>query len=129
MHVQHLGNLEASIYSDTMEALGLIQHVLEPTHKLGNTLDVIYTESLETIKVIYSFIGGYVSDHKIVGIEMKLRRQLPRNVTARKRDYKNFNIENLLNTSNNNRILGQTTLQQTVKEFKEEVNRTLDKMH
>ena len=33
MHVQDLGNMEVSIYNDAMEALGLIQHVLEPTHK------------------------------------------------------------------------------------------------
>ena len=49
MHVQGLENLEASIYNNTIEALGLSQHILGPTHKLGNTLDVI-------------------SDHKIVGI-------------------------------------------------------------
>ena len=48
MYVQDLGNPGASIYNDTMEALELTQHVLEPTHKLGNTLDVIYTESIET---------------------------------------------------------------------------------
>ena len=68
-----------------MEVLGLTQHVLEPTHKLGNTLDVIYIERPETIKVIHTFIGGYVSDYKIVGIEIKLYKQLPRNITTRKR--------------------------------------------
>ena len=68
MHVQDLGNLETSIYNNTMEALGLTQHVLEPTHKLGNTLDIIYTECLEIIKVLHMFIGQYVSDHRIVGI-------------------------------------------------------------
>ena len=54
MHIQVVGNQEASIYNDTMEALGLIQHLLEPAHKLGNTLDVIYLESLETIKVLHT---------------------------------------------------------------------------
>ena len=41
-----------------MEGLGLTQHVLEPMDKLGNILDVIYAESLETIKVLQMFIGG-----------------------------------------------------------------------
>ena len=68
MHAQGLGNLEASIYNDTMEALGLTQHVLEQTNKLGNTLDVIHTESIETIKVLHTFIGGHVSDLKIARI-------------------------------------------------------------
>ena len=128
MDVQDLGKPKASIYNDTMKRLGLTQHVLEPTHKLGNTLDIIYTESLEINKVLYTFIGGYVSDHKIVGIEIKLRIQFPRNITTRKRDYKNFNLENFTQHFNNNGILGKTTLQQAVKEFKEEVNRTLDRI-
>ena len=76
-----------------METLGLTQHVLDPTHKLGNSLDIIYTESLETMKVLHEFIGGYASDHKLVGIEINLRKPLPINITTRKRD--------------NNKILGK----------------------
>ena len=102
--------------------------MLEPTHKLGNTPDIIYTEGLETIKVLHTFIGAYVSDHKIVGIDIKLRKKLPRNITIRKRDYKNFNVENFAQHFCNNRVLRKTTLQQAVKEFREEMNRTLDRI-
>ena len=37
-----------------MEALGLKQHIDKPMHKLGNTLDLIYTESLNRVKVLHS---------------------------------------------------------------------------
>ena len=56
-----------------MEALGLKQHIIEPMHKLGNTLDLIYTESIEAIEVFHAFIGNYISGHKIVGIELQLK--------------------------------------------------------
>ena len=46
-HVQDLANPNSTIYNDTM---GLIQHIIKPTHQLGNTLDLIYTESLEAVK-------------------------------------------------------------------------------
>ena len=42
IHVQDLANLDSPVYNDTMEAMGLIQHKVEPTHQLGNTLDLIY---------------------------------------------------------------------------------------
>ena len=46
MHTQDTENQDSLIYNDKMETLGL-QHINKPTHKLGNTLDLIYTESLD----------------------------------------------------------------------------------
>ena len=58
-----------------METMGLIQHIIQPTHQLGNTLDVIYTESLEVIKVLHIFLVDYILDHRLAGIELQLRKQ------------------------------------------------------
>ena len=55
--------------------MGLIQQIIEPTHQLGNTLDLIYTESLEVIKVLHAFLGDYISDHRLAGIESQLKKQ------------------------------------------------------
>ena len=55
-----------------MEAVGLIQHIIELIHQPGNTLDLIYTESLEVIKVLHAFLGDYIWDHRLVGIELQL---------------------------------------------------------
>ena len=41
-----------------MEAMGAIQHIIEPTHQLGNTLDLIYT--LVLVKVLHAFLGDYI---------------------------------------------------------------------
>ena len=40
-------------------------------HKLGNTLDLIYTECLNRVKVLHSFIGNFMSDHRVVGTELE----------------------------------------------------------
>ena len=44
IHIDDLNNIKAQIFNDTMEALGLQQHVSFPTHCAGNTLDLIVNE-------------------------------------------------------------------------------------
>ena len=77
-----------------MEALGLQQHIDKPMHKLGNTLDLIYTERLNRVKVLQSFIGNYISDHSIVGIELEIKKQLEKHQPTKHRNYKEFNLNN-----------------------------------
>ena len=48
-----------------MEALALQQHIDKPMHKLGNTLELMYMESLNRVKVLHSFIGNFISDHRV----------------------------------------------------------------
>ena len=67
IHTQDMENPDSITYNDTMKALGLQQHIDKPTHKFGNTLDLIYMESLDRVRIIHSFIGNFISDHRIVG--------------------------------------------------------------
>ena len=57
IHTQDTENPDSITYNDMVEALGLQQHIDKPMHRLGNTLDLIYTESLDRVRVIHSFIG------------------------------------------------------------------------
>ena len=72
--VQDLNNPDSLAFYDTMEALGLVQHIDKPTHQLGKTLDHIYTESLDQLEVQHTFIGSYISDHRLVGIEINSKK-------------------------------------------------------
>ena len=74
IHINKLDNQDAQSYMDTMEALGLVQHVDQQTHQLGNTLDLIYMESLEPLKVYHAFTSTYISDHHLVGIELQMNK-------------------------------------------------------
>ena len=40
MHIDDITNAENLIFDDTMEALGLSQHVRTPTHRQGKLLDL-----------------------------------------------------------------------------------------
>ena len=48
---------------------------MEPTHKQGNTLDLVYTESIDTVEVLNAFIGNFILDHRLVGVELQLIKQ------------------------------------------------------
>ena len=75
-HAQDIENPDWLVYNITMEALGLQQHIGKPMHKLGNTFDLNYKESLNRVKVLHSFIGNFISDHRVVGIELEIRKKL-----------------------------------------------------
>ena len=111
-----------------MKALGLTQHIEELTQRLGNTLDLIYTESLDRVRVIHSFIGNFISDHRMVGIELEIKKQLEKCQSTIHRNYKDFNLNNFSQVFNNNEILGQPSLNKAVQVFSEEMERTLGKI-
>ena len=74
--IQDLNNPESLAFRDTMEALGLIHHIDKPTHQLGNMLHHIYTKSLDILEVKKAFISTYISDHRIVGMEVNMKKQI-----------------------------------------------------
>ena len=128
IHNQDTENQDSIIYNDRMEALGLQQHIDKPTHRLGNTLDLIYMESLDRVRVIHSFIGDFISDHRIIGIELKIKKQLEKHPSTNTWDYRDFNLNNFSKVFNNNKILDQSSLEKAVQAFNEEMEKTLDKI-
>ena len=86
IHTQDIDNPDSQIYNNTMEALGLQQHINEPTHKLGNMLDLIYMKSLNRVKVLPSFMGNFISDHRVVGIGLETRKQLEKHQPTKHRN-------------------------------------------
>ena len=62
-----------------MAALGLEQHIHSPTHKLGNMLDLIFTQLHGEVMVTNAITCGYISDQCMVSIDLqqhKLRYSL-----------------------------------------------------
>ena len=128
IHTQDMENPDSTTYNDTMEALGLLQHIDKPTHKFGNTLDLIYMESLDRIRVIHSFIGNFISDHRVVGIELEIRKQIEKPQSTKHRNCKDFNLNNLSQVFNSSKILDQSSLEDAVQAFIEKIIKTLDKI-
>ena len=86
MHVNDPSDPEAASLIDSMEALGLIQHVNFPTHRHGNTLDLVFTESTKHINISNIIPGEFLSDHCLVKWQTSITRAdlISKTITTRK---------------------------------------------
>ena len=66
MHINDINSNEASIFKDTLTALGLTQHVTTSTNVKGNILDLIFTEETSSIKLTSCQTSSFLLDHKLV---------------------------------------------------------------
>ena len=74
INTRETNNADNTIFNDTMAALRLEQHVHSPTHRLGNTLDLIFTQLHSKVKVTNVTTYGYISDHCMVSIDLQLHK-------------------------------------------------------
>ena len=84
------------IFSDTMQALGLSQHVTNTTHQKGNILDLIFIEEKSNIQVANCKTHRYISDHCMVTMHTNLKKQSWTKSTLTIRDSSNLTTENLM---------------------------------
>ena len=68
---------DPAIFNDSIEAMGLYQHVGFPTHKSGNTLNLILSEIQQTMSVMTTALGPYLSDHRAVIATLNSKRLNP----------------------------------------------------
>ena len=68
---------DPAIFNDSIEAMGLYQHVGFPTHKSGNTLDLILSDIQQTMSVMTTALGPYLSDHRAVIATLNSKRLNP----------------------------------------------------
>ena len=48
-HLDNVNDADAMRFNGTLEAHGLVQHVVGPTHKKGHTLDVVITRDISSL--------------------------------------------------------------------------------
>jgi hypothetical protein len=60
-------------FMDTLYSFGLIQHVRQPTHKSGHTLDLLITRQSEALSDV-SVYDTLISDHAAVLFKLKSKR-------------------------------------------------------
>ena len=126
--IQDLGNPDSQTYTDTMEALGLTQHIGYATHQLGNTLDHIYTESIDTLEVRHSFLGEFLSDHRLVGIEINKRKIRCQLENQNRRPFKDLDLDAFRQEFSNDAVTQHRQLDEIWSALEKELTRTLDKL-
>ena len=102
IHVNDPTDADAIYLLDAMSAINFDQIVINATHRLGNTLDIIFKQNDANITVKRVTVSDMVSDHRIVLGELNIGRpklQI-KEVTSRKFDDKfSIELERRLNTS------------------------------
>ena len=62
-HLNKVDDQDAATLKDTLDALGLKIHNNFPTHRHGNTLDIIATEIASSLNITTCQPGPFLSDH------------------------------------------------------------------
>ena len=77
MHADDSMDSEANIFNDIIIAYRLKQHVMLPTHNLGNTLDFMFIEIIDKISIGKVETGSTLSDHKLVFAPLSNKKASP----------------------------------------------------
>ena len=120
-------NVDIAKFNDTMAALGLEQHICSPTHRLGNTLDLIFTQLHGKVKVTNATTHGYISDHCMVYIDLQLHKLRYPKIEKTARDKTKMTAEALLTNFNAPTLETNDSLDQTCLKLNVELHNTLEK--
>ena len=74
IHVCPATTPEAVEFLDLLTSMGLKQHVTQPTHEAGNTLDLVITREHDTVIRGSPKIGRYLSDHATVFCQLNVSK-------------------------------------------------------
>ena len=72
--IEDPNDYNSKIFVDTMEALGLRQHVVEPTHQKGYILGLIFTETASQINVNQLKMLNFILDHRLISATINVKK-------------------------------------------------------
>ena len=125
---ENVTNPDTVIFNDTMAALGLQQHVQGLTHKMGNTLDLIFSQLETRLTVTSTTTHSFVSDHCMVLVELSLKKPIPSIVRKVIRDYSRITPQSFAESYTNPNYSDNTTLNKVHNLFEEELLKALNRV-
>ena len=75
IHVDVHDDVHALRLTQLLQCYGFVQHVVQPTHKDGHTLDLVITRDETTIRDLH--VGGLISDHAPVYFRLCVTQVAP----------------------------------------------------
>ena len=84
VHVNDNDDVHATRFNDLLQTFDCVQHVREPTHRAGHTLDVVISRADTDLRRLS--VGDFLSDHAVVNFKLSLRRpaSMPQPVMRRR---------------------------------------------
>ena len=98
LHVNDFNDDNAMNFIESTQALALEQHVNFPAHTSGNTLDLVFTELFNGLKIQKCTQDDFISDHCIVKCNLTVKRP---DITRKVLSYcklKDINIQHMINS-------------------------------
>ena len=120
-------NTDNTIFNDIMATLGLEQHIHSPTHRLGNTLYLIFTQLHGKVKVTNATTHRYISDHYMVCIDLQLHKVSYPKIEKTIRDKTRITAEALLTNFTALILETDNSLDQACHNFNTELHNALEK--
>ena len=127
VHINDQSDVGAQSFSDSMYAMGLDQHVDVPTHKHGNTLDLIITESVSSFGICKTAYCNYISDHKMVYVILTVDKDQISSTKTKERSFDDFDLERFKIDVGNIKLPDET-IDSKVAFFEKRICNILDKM-
>ena len=98
LHVNDPNDDNAMNFIESTQALALEQHVNFSTHTSGNTLNLVFTELFNELKIQKCTQDDFISDHCIVKCNLNVKRlDITRKVISYHK-LKDINIQNMINS-------------------------------
>ena len=107
---------------EILDMYDLHQCINIQTHKLGNTLDCLISNSPETIQDITS--KDFLSDHSIIEWTLQIKQKVTEKMQTTRRDLSKINEESFMNDLKNNlEVDMEKTLQQNCNNYRDAIKR------
>ena len=126
LHVSKDDDIDSTIFLDTIEAMGLYQHVTFPTHKHGNVLDLVISEIINSSKVMTTAPGPYLTDHRAVISTLNIKSSQPKRKRMKVRKLHAVKTEQWEKEFNPSNVPLTNNLEADVESLATEFRRVLD---
>ena len=126
MHINNPTDGDATVFMDTLEAMGLDQNVTFDMHQKGNTLDLVFTEVKSGLQVNRRDPGPFISDHRAVLIELSMQKVIPPKVKKIIRDLHRVTDDDLITNFCDEKVSITDDLDLVVSSFNNEFKCILD---
>ena len=128
LHVSKEDDVNSAIFTDTIEAMGLYQHVSFPTHRSGNTLDLIISELQNSTAVKTIIQGPFISDHCAIISTLNIKKLPTKRTHMEVRKTNKITAEEWMSEFDPDKVALNCNLDEAVANLGTELRRTLDKL-
>ena len=95
LHVNDASDRSAQRFLRLLEAFNLKQHVWVPTHRSGNTLDLVITRNDESTAQDFDVFDPVISDHYVVNCSLALPKKAFERKEVNSRKLKTIDLQEL----------------------------------